>query len=60
MRAERWWQETSVIDQLYQRPTAFELVQATRLLRHDPQQQNQQNGIILFIFKFIESEFSGI
>lgn len=50
MRAERWWQETSVIDQLYQRPTAFELVQATRLLRHDPQQQNQQKWNNTFYF----------
>lgn len=57
MRAERWWQETSVIDQLYQRPTAFELVQATRLLRHDPQQQNQQNGIILLFLSSLNLNF---
>lgn len=39
MRAERWWQEASVIDELFKVPTAFELVQSTRLLRHTPYQQ---------------------
>lgn len=36
MRSERWWQETSVIEQLFKLPTAFEFIQATRLLRHVP------------------------
>lgn len=39
MRAERWWQEASVIDELFKVPTAFEFVQSTRLLRHTPYQQ---------------------
>lgn len=34
MRAERWWQEASVIDNLITIPTAYEFIQATRLLRH--------------------------
>ena len=33
MRAERWWQETSVIADLVEQPTAYEFIQATRLLR---------------------------
>ncbi len=36
MRAERWWQESSVIHRLLQEPKAYEFVQATRLLRHAP------------------------
>lgn len=36
MRSERWWQEASVVEQVFNRPTAFEFVQATRLLRHVP------------------------
>ncbi|TCB50757.1 type VI secretion system baseplate subunit TssG [Acinetobacter sp. ANC 4779] len=36
MRAERWWQEASVIDDLMTTPTAYEFIQATRLLRHVP------------------------
>ena len=36
MRAERWWQDSSVIDSLFQEPKAYEFVQATRLLRHAP------------------------
>lgn len=40
MRSERWWQEASVTDELFKKPTAFELVQATRLLRHTPYQVN--------------------
>ncbi|MFV5503758.1 type VI secretion system baseplate subunit TssG [Acinetobacter sp. 226] len=43
MRAERWWQKTSVVEQLYQQPTRFELVQATRLLRHYPEQNQLQD-----------------
>ncbi|WP_089606296.1 type VI secretion system baseplate subunit TssG [Acinetobacter piscicola] len=36
MRSERWWQEASVIDELFKTPTAFEFIQTTRLLRHAP------------------------
>jgi len=36
MRTERWWQEASVIDELFKKPTAFEFVQTTRLFRHAP------------------------
>lgn len=36
MRSERWWQEASVIDELFKTPTAFEFVQTTRLFRHAP------------------------
>ncbi|NHB59144.1 type VI secretion system baseplate subunit TssG [Acinetobacter shaoyimingii] len=40
MRSERWWQEASVIDELFKVPTDFDLVQTTRLLRHTPYQKN--------------------
>lgn len=40
MRSERWWQEASVTDELFKTPTAFELVQSTRILRHVPYQQS--------------------
>nr|WP_174506479.1 type VI secretion system baseplate subunit TssG [Acinetobacter sp. Marseille-Q1620] len=40
MRSERWWQETSVTEELFRHPTAFEFIQSTRLLRHVPYQQN--------------------
>ncbi|WP_180000313.1 type VI secretion system baseplate subunit TssG [Acinetobacter sp. YH12239] len=36
MRAERWWQEASVTDHLFQQPTAYEFIQSIRLLRHVP------------------------
>ncbi|MFH7766975.1 type VI secretion system baseplate subunit TssG [Acinetobacter sp. BSP-28] len=36
MRAECWWQEASVIDDLITTPTGYEFIQATRLLRHKP------------------------
>ncbi len=36
MRTERWWQEASVVDELFKTPTAFEFVQSTRLFRHAP------------------------
>lgn len=39
MRSERWWQEASVTDELFKVPTAFELVQSTRILRHVPYQR---------------------
>lgn len=40
MRSERWWQEASVIDELFKQPTAFDFVQSIRLLRHVPYQHN--------------------
>lgn len=36
MRTKRWWQEASVIEDLFTTPTAYEFIQATRLLRHMP------------------------
>ncbi len=39
MRSEHWWQEASVTAELFKTPTAFEFIQATRLLRHVPYQQ---------------------
>lgn len=36
MRAERWWQNSSVIDQLFNKAGTFEFIQTTRLLRHVP------------------------
>ena len=36
MRAERWWQEASVIDDLMTTPTSYAFIQAIRLLRHIP------------------------
>ena len=35
MRSERWWQEASVIQGLFNNPKSFEFVQAVRLLRHE-------------------------
>lgn len=36
MRSERWWQDTSVIDELFKQAGHFEFIQSTRLLRHLP------------------------
>ncbi len=36
MRAERWWQNASVIEDLLENPASFEFIQAARLLRHMP------------------------
>ncbi|ALH95838.1 type VI secretion system baseplate subunit TssG [Acinetobacter equi] len=36
MRAERWWKEASVIDDLAQHPQSYEFIQSVRLLRHAP------------------------
>lgn len=36
MHTKRWWQESSVIDNLLKNPASFEFIQATRLLRHGP------------------------
>lgn len=40
MRSERWWQDTSVTQSLFDTPTSFEFIQSIRLLRHVPYQQN--------------------
>ena len=53
MRAERWWQEASVIDDLIIIPTAYEFIQATRLLRHVP--QSSRAGYWANNFKFHSS-----
>lgn len=36
MRSERWWQDASVVDQLFQQAGSFEFIQSARLLRHVP------------------------
>ncbi|NUF83760.1 type VI secretion system baseplate subunit TssG [Acinetobacter seifertii] len=36
MQSERWWQDSSITAELFQRPKSFEFIQATRLLRHSP------------------------
>ena len=53
MRAERWWQEASVIEDLITIPTAYEFIQATRLLRHVP--QSSRAGYWANSFKFHSS-----
>ena len=42
MRAERWWKETSVIDELLKNPTSFEFIQSIRLFRHVPYTQSSK------------------
>ncbi|EOR06302.1 type VI secretion system baseplate subunit TssG [Acinetobacter genomosp. 15BJ] len=37
MRTERWWQDSSVVDQVFKKPGSFEFIQSTRLLRHLPE-----------------------
>jgi type VI secretion system protein ImpH len=44
MRAERWWQDTSIVDVLVEQPNAFEFIQATRLLRHAEAPHAQKEG----------------
>ncbi len=43
MRAERWWQDSSVVDQVFNQSGAFEFVQSIRLLRHMPETALQQD-----------------
>lgn len=50
MRTADWWQKASVVDRLYQQPTSFEFIQATRLLRHAPEQKNEQEWSKAFQF----------
>ena len=47
MRAERWWQNSSVIDQLFNKAGTFEFIQTTRLLRHVPYLRDNLRGQIL-------------
>lgn len=42
MRAERWWQDSSVVDQVFKKSGSFEFIQSTRLLRHHPQVSQAQ------------------
>ncbi|WP_445114523.1 type VI secretion system baseplate subunit TssG [Acinetobacter sp. WZC-1] len=50
MRAEHWWQEASVIDELFKSPAAYEFIQTTRLFRHVPFQQKSQSWADAFRF----------
>lgn len=51
MRAERWWQDSSVIDQLCVTAGAFEFIQATRLFRHVPFRPGQRHWAEDFKFE---------
>ncbi len=51
MRTERWWQEASVVDELFKTPTAFEFVQSTRLFRHAPTITTLKVGQMIFFLK---------
>ncbi len=42
MRSERWWQEASVVDELFKSPTSFDFIQSTRLFRHVPYRQHNK------------------
>lgn len=42
MRSERWWQEASVVDELFKSPTSFDFIQSIRLFRHVPYQQHNK------------------
>ena len=55
MRAERWWQDTSVIEALVEQPRAFEFIQATRLLRHADDLTHNRDGNWAKNFKFNSS-----
>lgn len=55
MRAERWWQDTSIVDVLIEQPNAFEFIQATRLLRHAEAPHAQKEGDWAKQFKFHSS-----
>ena len=50
MHTECWWQKTSVVDRLFQQPTSFEFIQATRLLRHAPERNRHQEWSKSFQF----------
>ncbi len=50
MHTECWWQKASVVDRLFQQPTSFEFIQATRLLRHAPERNRHQEWSKSFEF----------
>ncbi len=50
MRAERWWQEASVIEDLLNKPSSYEFLQAARLLRHRPYTDGQKHWSADFQF----------
>ena len=50
MHTECWWQKASVVDRLFQQPTSFEFIQATRLLRHAPARNRHQGWSKSFEF----------
>ena len=50
MHTECWWQKASVVDRLFQQPTSFEFIQATRLLRHAPERNRHQEWSKSFQF----------
>lgn len=50
MRSERWWQDASVVDQVFNRSSAFEFIQSTRLLRHVPNSSSVKNWSADFKF----------
>ena len=43
MHTECWWQKASVVDRLFQQPTSFEFLQATRVLRHALERHRYQD-----------------
>ena len=55
MRTERWWKETSVIDDLSNHPQSYEFIQSVRLLRHVPTIINKKKWDQEFLF---ESSFN--
>lgn len=55
MRSERWWQDTSIVEQVIQNSTQFEFIQTTRLLRHTPEPISQKDWSDRFSF---ETSFS--
>lgn len=55
MRAERWWQDTSVIGALIEQPCAFEFIQATRLLRQTADSNKEIKGDWAKPFRFHSS-----
>lgn len=55
MRSERWWQDASVVDQLFKKAGTFEFIQSARLLRHVPHAPVSRNWSDDFKF---ETSFS--
>lgn len=50
MRPERWWQNASVIDELFKKAGHFEFIQSTRLLRHFPKPSTEAYWADVFYF----------